>query len=185
MSRVGRRPIAVPSGVEVSLEAGTLTVKGPRGELSLAIPEGISAEVGDRALSFARENDRPPVRALHGLTRALANNMVIGVSQGFEKQIEVRGTGYRASVAGRKLSLKLGFSHEVEIEFPADVKVNVTGTTTRDQLPTTIVSISGINKEKVGHWADQVRRIFPPESYKGKGIRYADEYVRRKAGKTG
>jgi len=185
MSRIGRQPIAIPPGVRVSLDGPTLSVKGPRGELSLTVSSGISVDITDNVLSFRRKSDRPAVRAQHGLMRALANNMVMGVSQGFEKRLEVRGTGYRVNVTGRKLSMKLGFSHDVEIEFPSDIEVKVVGTTTRDQLPTSIIAISGIDKGKVGHWADQVRRVYPPEPYKGKGIRYADEYVRRKAGKTG
>lgn len=185
MSRVGRQPIAIPPGVQVSLEGGVVKVKGPRGELALPISRGISVGVEKDTLTFHRESDRPPVRALHGLMRSLVNNMVIGVSQGFERQLEVRGTGYRVSVSGSKLTMKLGFSHDVEISFPPDIEVKMLGTATRDQLPTSIISISGIDKEKVGHWADQVRRAYPPEPYKGKGIRYVDEYVRRKAGKTG
>ena len=185
MSRVGKSPVAIPSGVQVSLDGHTLRVKGPRGELSKTMPSEITVHIGDNEMTFTRENNRPPVRALHGLARSLAHNMVVGVSEGFEKQLEVRGTGYRVSVQKNKLTMKLGFSHDVVMDFPRHVEVKVVGTTTREQLPTTIISVSGIDKEQVGHWADLVQRVYPPEPYKGKGIRYAGEYVRRKAGKTG
>ena len=185
MSRVGRKPINIPDGVDVNVDDRVIKVKGKLGELSYKVPERIAWELSEGTLVFTRESDLPSVRALHGLARAIVQNIVTGVSEGFTKRLEVRGTGYRANVSGRRLTLSVGLSHPVEIEFPEDVTVKLEGTTTKDQLPTTIVSISGIDKSVVGHWADQVRRARPPEPYKGKGIRYEGEYVRRKAGKTG
>ncbi len=185
MSRVGKRPIAIPEGVDVSVSGRTFQVKGKLGGLSYDVPEGLNWELGDGTLTFTRESDLPKVRALHGLVRSLVQNMVIGVSEGFTKRLEIRGTGYRANVSGNKLTLNVGMSHPIVVQFPKDVTVKLEGTTTKDQLPTTIVSVSGIDKAQVGHWADQVRRARPPEPYKGKGIRYEGEYVKRKAGKTG
>jgi large subunit ribosomal protein L6 len=185
MSRVGKKPINIPDGVEVSIDGRTIKVKGKLGELSYEVPERIAWELSEGTLTFTRESNLPSVRALHGLARALAQNMITGVSEGFTKRLEVRGTGYRASVSGSKLTLSVGLSHPVTVEFPKDVTVKLEGTTTKDQLPTTIISVSGIDRSVVGHWADQVRRSRPPEPYKGKGIRYEGEYVRRKAGKTG
>jgi len=185
MSRVGKKPINIPDGVEVSIDGRTIKAKGKLGELSYEVPERIVWELNEGTLTFTRESNLPYVRALHGLARALVQNMITGVSEGFTKRLEVRGTGYRASVAGSKLTLNVGLSHPVIVEFPEDVTIKLEGTTTKDQLPTTIVSVSGIDRSAVGHWADQVRRSRPPEPYKGKGIRYEGEYVRRKAGKTG
>jgi large subunit ribosomal protein L6 len=185
MSRIGKRPIIIPEGVELNVSGRTIKVKGKLGELSYEVPEGVKWELGDKTLTFTRESDLPSVRALHGLARSLVQNMVTGVSRGFTKRLEVRGTGYRANVSGSKLTLNVGLSHPVTVEFPREVTVKLEGTTTKDQLPTTIVSVSGIDKAVVGHWADQVRRSRPPEPYKGKGIRYEGEYIKRKAGKTG
>jgi len=185
MSRIGKKPIGIPAGVEVNIDGRIIKVKGKLGELSYEVPRRIAWELNEGTLTFTRESDLPSVRALHGLARALVQNMVTGVSEGFAKRLEVRGTGYRASVSGNKLTLNVGLSHPVVVEFPRDVTVKLEGTTTKDQLPTTIVSVSGIDRSVVGHWADQVRRSRPPEPYKGKGIRYEGEYVRRKAGKTG
>jgi large subunit ribosomal protein L6 len=185
MSRIGRKPIRIPQGVDVTLRDNSLTVKGKLGELSYALPGGITCELAEGNIKFARENDLPPVRALHGLARALVQNMVTGVSVGFTRRMEVRGTGYRVNVQGNKLTMDIGFSHPVVFDFPKDVTVKLEGNTTREQLPTAIISLTGIDKERVGHWADQVRRVYPPEPYKGKGIRYEGERVIRKAGKTG
>ncbi len=185
MSRIGRKPISIPQGVEVALNGRQLTVKGRLGELSHDLPAGILCEIASDDIRFSRENDTPPVRALHGLMRALAQNMVTGVSEGFQKRMEIRGTGYRVNVQGNKLTMDIGFSHPIVFDFPQEVTVKLEGATTREQTPTTVISISGINKERVGHWADQVRRVKPPEPYKGKGIRYEKERVIRKAGKTG
>lgn len=185
MSRVGKRPIVLPPGVEATAEDRTITVKGKLGELTHEVPESIDFAIADGTIVFTRKSDAPAVRALHGLTRALVNNMVVGVSEGFTKKLEVRGTGYRVNVSGSKLTLNVGFSHPVVFNFPPEVKVALVGTTTKEQLPTSIISVSGIDRERVGHWADQIRRVYPPEPYKGKGIRYEGERVVRKAGKTG
>ncbi len=185
MSRIGRKPVLIPDGVEVRIEGGRISVKGPKGELAYQVPESISVSNENGKLMFTRNSEKPKVRSLHGLARAITQNLVTGVSSGFTRRLEIRGTGYRAQVSSNKLILTVGFSHPVELEFPEDVTVKIEGTTTKDQLPTTLISISGIDKEKVGHYASLVRRIRPPEPYKGKGIRYEGEYVRRKAGKTG
>lgn len=186
MSRVGKKPVLLPPGTQVEIQGRTIVVKGPKGVLSQSIPEGIEVSLDNNtALVFTRNSDKPKVRALHGLVRMLAQNMVTGVSEGFVKRLELRGTGYRASVSGRKLILTVGFSRPVELEFPEDITVKVEGTTTKENLPTTILSVSGIDKQKVGHYASLIRRVRPAEPYKGKGIRYEGEYVRRKAGKTG
>jgi len=184
MSRIGKKPVILPDGVEVSFNGRQITVKGPKGELSWQIPDGIEVKQEERVLTFHRINDKPKIRALHGLTRSLVQNIVTGVSEGFTRRLEIRGTGYRAQVSGQKLTITVGFSHPVVFEFPKDITVKVEGTTTKDQLPTTIISVSGIDKQKVGHYAALIRRVRPPEPYKGKGIRYEGEYVRRKAGKT-
>ena len=185
MSRIGRKPIQIPQGVEIKLDNRSMTAKGKLGELSFEIPAGVTCEITGETIKFERENDFPPVRALHGLARAVVQNMVTGVSVGFTRRMEVRGTGYRVNVQGNKLTMDIGFSHPVVFDFPKEVTVKLEGNTTREQLPTTIISLTGIDKERVGHWADQVRRVYPPEPYKGKGIRYEGEKVIRKAGKTG
>jgi len=185
MSRIGRKPVIIPEGVEVSLKGRLVHVKGKLGELSYELPEEIQATIEDRKISLVRLSDKPKIRALHGLSRALVQNMVVGVSQGFVKRLELRGTGYRASVSGQKLTLNVGYSHPVVLEFPKEIVVKIEGTTTKEQLPTTIISVSGFDKQKVGHYADLIRRVRPVEPYKGKGIRYEGEYVRRKAGKVG
>ncbi len=185
MSRIGKKPVIIPKDVELTLDGKRIAVKGPKGSLSLTIPEEIQANIVDGEISFVRTSDKPKVRALHGLTRALTQNMITGVTQGFVKRLEIRGTGYRAQVTDNTLVLSVGFSHPVRIEIPPYVEVKVEGTTTKEQLPTTIISVAGIDKEKVGHFAALIRKVRPPEPYKGKGIRYEDERVRKKAGKTG
>ncbi len=177
MSRVGRKPIPVPAGVQVSTDAGTVSVKGPKGELQHALPAGISAEVKDGRLHVLRTDDERRQRALHGLSRSLLANMVQGVTGGFTKPLELVGTGYRAAKSGRKLVLTVGFSHPVEIEPPAGVEVDVPN-------PASVV-VRGIDKQAVGQLAAIIRDVRPPEPYLGKGIRYAGEHVRRKVGKTG
>jgi len=171
--------------VQARLDGRTLRVKGKLGELSYSLPEGIGCEQDGGLLRLLRANDEPRTKALHGLARALINNMVVGVSEGFTRRLEVRGTGYRAAVSGQKLTLNVGYSHPVVVEFPRGIAVRIEGTTTREQLPTTVITVQGIDKGLVGHWADMVRRVRPPEPFKGKGIRYEDERVVRKAGKTG
>ncbi|MBW2724806.1 MAG: 50S ribosomal protein L6 [Deltaproteobacteria bacterium] len=177
MSRIGRATIQIPKGVEVKLAAGSISVKGPKGELSCPIPSPIKVELADGELKFLRPDDRRENRSLHGLTRALANNMVMGVTSGFEKELEIQGIGYRADMKGNKLGLALGFSHPVEIDVPKGLKVTIDGTTK--------IKIEGVDKQLVGQFAADIRSIRPPEPYKGKGIRYVGEHVRRKVGKAG
>ena len=177
MSRIGKQTIGIPDGVTVNVANGEIQVKGPKGNLSGAIPEGITAKVEDGVLALARPDDSKPARSRHGLARALANNMVIGVSQGFTKRLEIEGVGYRADVKGKVLNLLLGFSHPVDMPIPEGLKVSV------DQ--NTKVSIEGADKQSVGQFAADVRSLRPPEPYKGKGVRYEDEHIRRKVGKAG
>jgi large subunit ribosomal protein L6 len=177
MSRVGLNPIPVPSGVEVTVTGRTVAVKGPKGELSQELPETITAEVSDGLVQVKRTEEQRTARALHGLSRALLANMVIGVSEGFTKELEIVGVGYRAIAQGdRKLELQLGFSHPVHIEAPEGISFSV-------PVPTQVI-ISGADKQAVGQVAADIRSIRKPEPYKGKGVRYKDERVRRKAGKA-
>ena len=177
MSRIGKQPIGIPDGVKVDVTNGEIQVKGPKGELSCNVPDGIAAKVEDGSLVLERPDDTKDARARHGLARALANNMVVGVSAGFTKRLEIEGVGYRAYVKGNTLNLLLGFSHPVEMAIPDGVKVSVEANTR--------LSIEGADKQTVGQFAADIRRLRPPEPYKGKGIRYAGEYIRRKVGKTG
>jgi len=177
MSRVGRKPVPIPTGVQVQVEGQRVTVRGPKGELSWEVDPAIEVRVEDGRVVVRRSGDQPRLRALHGLTRAIINNMVIGVSQGFEKRLELVGVGYRAQMQGRKLVLSVGYSHPVEIEPPPDVEIQVEGTTQ--------IVVRGIDKQKVGQVAADIRAVRPPEPYKGKGILYAGEVIRRKAGKGG
>ncbi|MEA1960589.1 MAG: 50S ribosomal protein L6 [Bacillota bacterium] len=177
MSRIGRKPISLPQGVEIDINGNMVTVKGPKGTLAQEIPSEISlTQDGDQLLA-TRPNDLKKNRALHGLTRALVANMVEGVTNGFEKKLEMVGVGYRGQMQGTKLVLNVGFSHPVEIEAPEGLVFEV-------PAPTKI-SIKGIDKQLVGNTAAHIRDIRKPEPYKGKGIRYEGEYVRRKAGKAG
>ena len=175
MSRIGKKPIPVPSGVEVDVRPGTVTVKGPKGTLSERISADMTVTVDDGTLSVARPTDRGEHRALHGLTRSLVANMVTGVPDGFEKRLEIQGVGYRAALRGQDLELLLGFSHPVSVKAPEGITFEV-------PQPTQII-VRGISKQRVGEIAAQIRKWRPPEPYKGKGIRYADEYVMRKVGK--
>lgn len=178
MSRIGKSPIAVPNGVDVSITDGTVTVKGPKGELSQAIPERITVRQDDGQLFVERVNDERESRSLHGLMRSLVSNMITGVTEGYVKNLEIQGVGYRAIPKGdRALELALGFSHPVNIEAPEGVTFNV-------PLPTQI-EVHGIDKQLVGQVAANIRSWRKPEPYKGKGVRYAGEHVRRKAGKAG
>jgi large subunit ribosomal protein L6 len=175
MSRIGKRPIEVPAGVTVAVAPGRVTVNGPLGELQQAVPARIAIEQNDGELSVTRPTERSEDRALHGLTRTLVANMVEGVTKGFEKRLELQGVGYRASLRGSALELNVGYSHPVVMP-PRD------GITFEVPAPTQIV-VRGIDKQQVGQTAAEVRSVRPPEPYKGKGIRYAGEYVRRKVGK--
>lgn len=176
MSRVGRKPIEIPAGVTVTIEGSVLKARGPLGELSMRIPEGITCEQQGQQLVFHRSSDEKHIRALHGTTRALAANLITGVSKGFEKQLELQGVGYKAELRGKNLVLTLGFSHPVVFIPPEGVQITVSSPTQ--------FSVKGIDRQLVGEVAAVIRRISPPEPYKGKGIRYVGEYVRRKAGKT-
>ncbi len=176
MSRIGRMPIAIPAGVEVKLDGNTVSVKGPKGELTRTVHKNMKVEVNGAEIIVTRPNDEKENRALHGLTRTLIANMVEGVTNGFEKKLEVNGVGYRSQVQGNTLVLNIGYSHPVEMPFPEGVKAEV-----NDK----IITISGIDNQKVGQFAAEVREKRPPEPYKGKGIKYIDEHIRRKEGKAG
>jgi large subunit ribosomal protein L6 len=178
MSRIGRTPIPVPSGVDVSVADGTITVKGPKGQLARSIPGAITVRQEEGTLLVERPNDERQNRAQHGLTRTLVANMVQGVTEGFTKELEIIGVGYRAAAQGSNaLELALGFSHPVRVAAPEGIEFEV-------PQPTRIV-VKGIDKEKVGQVAADIRKIRKPEPYKGKGVRYLGEHVQRKAGKTG
>jgi large subunit ribosomal protein L6 len=178
MSRIGKSPVAIPSGVEVTVANGTVTVKGPKGTLSRDIPGDIEITQDDDTLTFVRPNDERRNKALHGLTRSLVNNMVIGVTDGFKKELEIVGVGYRAEAQGpNALRLNLGFSHPVNVAAPEGIVFEV-------PVPTQVV-VTGIDKEVVGQVAANIRSIRKPEPYKGKGVRYAGERILRKAGKAG
>jgi len=176
MSRIGRKIIAIPKGVTITLKDGALSVKGPKGQLSQQIPAEITGKVEGEELSFTRASDDRRVRALHGLSRALANNMVVGVTAGFQKKLELVGVGYKAEKRGKWVQFALGYSHPVILVPPDEVTVDVV-------LPTQI-TVSGIDRQLVGAVAAKIRSIRPPEPYKGKGVKYSDEKIRRKAGKT-
>ena len=177
MSRIGRMPIAIPAGVTVSLaENNRVTVKGPKGTLERTLPEEMEIKVEGEEVTVTRPNDLKKMKSLHGLTRTLINNMVIGVTEGYEKVLEVNGVGYRAQKSGKKLTLNLGFSHPVEMQDPEGIESSVDGNK---------IIIMGIDKEKVGQYAAEIRDKRRPEPYKGKGIKYIDEVIRRKVGKTG
>ncbi len=183
MSRIGKRPIPLPQGVEVvAAKDGTLTVKGSKGTLSRRLHPRMSVEIEDGTLLVTRPTDGQEDRALHGLTRSLVNNMVIGVSDGYRRVLEIEGVGYRAAKDGRRLVLSLGFSHPVPVE-PLDGIDFEVGQDTNTRRP--FVTVIGIDKEAVGQQAAVIRKLKPPEPYKGKGIRYQGEIVRRKAGKSG
>jgi large subunit ribosomal protein L6 len=177
MSRIGRLPISVPSGVEVTIAGRDITVKGPKGELSHSVVEPITVEQAEGTLLVQRPNDERDSKARHGLTRTLVNNMVVGVTDGFSKTLEIVGTGYRVQAKGKDLEFALGFSHPVPVVAPDGISFAV-------ESPTRF-SVSGIDKQKVGEVAANIRKIRKPEPYKGKGVRYAGEVVRRKAGKAG
>src|SRR5277367_4107998 len=175
MSRIGRRPIEVPAGVTVTVDPGRVTVHGPKGELRQVVPARISIEQTDGVISVTRPTDRGPDRSLHGLTRSLVANMVEGVTNGFEKRLEIQGVGYRAAMAGSNLELQVGYSHPVKITPRQGIEFEV-------PVPTQVV-VRGIDKQVVGQTAAEIRKVRPPEPYKGKGIRYEGELVRRKVGK--
>ncbi len=178
MSRIGRLPITIPQGVTVDVQKNTVRVKGPKGEISRTFDPDMQIAMEDNNVIVHRPTDHRRHRALHGLTRALLNNMVIGVSEGFVRGLEIQGVGYRAELQGKNLVLNVGYSHPVVIEPPDGISFEV-------EKGYRGISVSGVDKEMVGEMAARVRRVRPPEPYKGKGIRYKGEYVRRKAGKAG
>ena len=178
MSRIGREPITVPAGVEVTIAAdNVVTVKGPKGSITEALCPDMVITLDEGVLHVARKDDTKQQRSLHGLTRSLLNNMVLGVTSGFEKKLEINGVGYRAEKKGDELVMKLGYSHDVIVKETEDIKIDVTDANH--------IVIKGIDKQKVGQFAADVRKKRPPEPYKGKGIKYEDEHIRRKEGKTG
>jgi large subunit ribosomal protein L6 len=177
MSRIGRKPVSLPKGVTVTVEGSTVKVKGPKGDLMRTVPPAMTVAVDGTTVTVTRPSDDPAHKALHGLTRTLVANMVEGVTTGFKKQLEIVGVGYKAEGRPYGLQLALGFSHPVEYRAPAGIKLSA-------PQPTSII-IEGANKEVVGQVAAELRGLRPPEPYKGKGIKYLDEQVRRKAGKTG
>ncbi len=177
MSRIGKKPIEIPTGVTVTNDNNTVTVKGPKGELTRSFNQDIEIKVEDNVINVSRPSDAKEHRALHGTTRALLANMVEGVSKGFERGLELIGVGYRAQKQGKKLVLNVGYSHPVEIEPEEGIEVEVPSNTK--------IIVKGTSKERVGALAANIRDVRPPEPYKGKGIRYEGEYVRRKEGKTG
>ena len=184
MSRIGRAPIAVPPKVQVSWTDGNLvTVKGPKGQLSYQIAPNLGLKIEDGQLFVTRPSDSKEHKAMHGLYRTLVNNMVVGVTTGFTKQLEIHGVGYRAAKVGDNLVIQVGYSHPVEVQPPAGITLNVDGVDAATKA--TKISVSGIDKQLVGAVAADIRRVRKPEPYKGKGIRYAGEAIRRKAGKAG
>ncbi|GAB6064397.1 50S ribosomal protein L6 [Deferrisoma palaeochoriense] len=177
MSRIGKKPVVVPKGVEVRFQAPELTVKGPKGTLSARIPDGIGLEIDDGEIRVTRPGDDRRMRSLHGTTRSVVQNLVTGVTQGFQKDLQIEGVGYRANLQGNTLVMNLGFSHPVEYPVPQDVKIEV-----KDQR---LISVMGIDRQRVGQVAAEIRRVKPPEPYKGTGIRYVGEHIVRKEGKSG
>jgi large subunit ribosomal protein L6 len=177
MSRIGRLPIEIPSGVDVTVDGSAVTVKGPKGELQLSAPTPIEVKLEDGHVLVTRPDDERESRSLHGLTRTLIANQIIGVTQGYSKGLEIVGTGYRVQTKGSSLEFALGFSHSVTVDPPAGISFTVDGNTK--------LAVHGIDKQAVGEVAANIRKLRKPEPYKGKGIRYAGEIVRRKAGKSG
>ena len=176
MSRIGKQPVALPAGISAQVAAGTVTLKGPKGELSLKLPDTVAVALEGNVLNVARTGDDKQSRADHGTTRALLQNIVVGVKDGYSRDLEIQGVGFKANVAGNKLTLNVGYSHPVEYVVPAGVAVAV--------VDGTQIKVSGIDKQLVGQVSARIRSFRPPEPYKGKGVRYKDERVRRKAGKT-
>jgi large subunit ribosomal protein L6 len=176
MSRLGRKPIELPKGVNVSIAHGAVTVKGPKGELKREMPSGVKVAVAGTQVTVTRESDSRDHRARHGLMRALVANMVTGVTQGFERKLEINGVGYRAEVAGQKVTFALGYSHPIVFDLPKGLSAKV---------DKNLLILSGIDREVLGETAAKVRAFRPPEPYKGKGIKYVEETIRRKVGKTG
>ena len=176
MSRIGKKPVTVPAGIEVTVENNFVTVKGPKGTLEDQFNKDLTIEVNGAEINIARPSDNKFYRTIHGTTRALINNMVVGVTEGFKKDLRMIGVGYRAAVQGKKVVLQAGYSHPVEMVIPEGLTVEVE--------KNTLIKVAGIDKQLVGEFSANIRKVRPPEPYLGKGIRYVDEYVRRKEGKT-
>jgi large subunit ribosomal protein L6 len=177
MSRIGNKAVEIPDKVKINIDnAGSVSVEGPKGKLNWILPRGIKGSVKDNRVSLARDAETRSVKALHGLSRSLVHNMVQGVSQGFSKNLEIEGVGFKAAVQGSNLNLSLGFSHPILFPIPKEIKITV--------VENTKLTIQGIDKKLVGQVAADIRRFYPPEPYKGKGVRYAGEQIRRKEGKT-
>lgn len=177
MSRIGRLPITVPAGVELKIDGDVVSVKGAKGELSHTVASPIAVALEENIVTVSRPNDERDSRSLHGLTRTLIENMIIGVTAGYEKKLEIHGTGYRVALKGSTLEFALGFSHPVVVEAPEGITFAVDGTTK--------ITVSGINKQQVGEVSANIRKLRKPDPYKGKGVRYAGEIIRRKVGKAG
>jgi large subunit ribosomal protein L6 len=185
MSRIGKRPVPIPPKVTVEVAGQAVKVKGPKGELSREFPSLIEIIKEDQVVRVNRRDDSRPARQLHGLCRTLLDNMVVGVSKGFERRLEIQGVGYRASLSGRVMTLSMGYSHPVEIDPPPGIVLEIEDNAGKKVNQGTLIVVNGVDKELVGSVAAKIRSVRPPEVYKGKGIRYKGEYVRRKAGKTG
>jgi large subunit ribosomal protein L6 len=180
MSRIGKSPVNIPSGVDVKLNGNVVTVKGPKGELTQEIDSCVTLSIEDNTITFSRESDAPANRAKHGLYRALLQNMVVGVSEGYKKELEVIGVGYRATATGQQLELALGYSHAIILEVPNEIKVSAD--TQKGKAP--VVTLESYDKQLLGQVAAKIRSLRKPEPYKGKGIRFLGEEIRRKAGKS-
>jgi large subunit ribosomal protein L6 len=180
MSRIGKSPVNIPSGVDVKLNGTLVTVKGPKGELSQEIDSCVTLNIEDNTITFSRESDAPAHRAKHGLYRALLQNMIVGVSEGYKKELEVIGVGYRATATGQQLELALGYSHAIILELPSEIKVSAD--TQKGKAP--VVTLESYDKQLLGQVAAKIRSLRKPEPYKGKGIRFLGEEIRRKAGKS-
>lgn len=180
MSRIGKSPVTIPSGVEVKVDGNIVTVKGSKGELKQEIDSCVQLSIENGVITFTRESDAPAHRAKHGLYRALVNNMIQGVSEGFKKELEVIGVGYRATAAGQTLELALGYSHPIVIEFPKELKIS----TVSEKGKAPVVTLESYDKQLIGQAAAKIRSLRKPEPYKGKGIRFLGEEIRRKAGKS-
>lgn len=176
MSRIGRIPVAIPAKVKAELKNGAIQVEGPKGSLSFTLPTRTGAAVDAGQIVISRVDDQPQSKALHGLTRAIVNNMVKGVSEGFSKKLEIHGVGFKAAVVGNQLNLNLGYSHQIQFKIPAQIKITVEENTK--------LTVEGPDRQLVGQVAAEIRGFYPPEPYKGKGVRYSDEKVTRKEGKT-
>jgi len=180
MSRIGKSPVNIPSGVDVKVVDGTVTVKGPKGELTQEMDSCVTMSIEDNTITFSRESDAPAHRAKHGLYRSLVQNMIVGVSEGYKKELEIVGVGYRATATEQQLELALGYSHAIIIEFPKEIKVSAD--TQKGKAP--VVTLESYDKQLLGQAAAKIRSLRKPEPYKGKGIRFVGEEIRRKAGKS-